>query len=113
VTTHDDLLDAALIAAGEPPLRDGVGRFAPRTDPETALARGGDASVREALDRMHRNQVAGLRRIGLARTAAAPATSDKPKAPPDWGGGVRGREIVPAGPSMDDALRALLRSDRY
>jgi hypothetical protein len=119
VTAHDDALNAALIAAGEEPLRDEAGRFAPRTDAADALQRGGYPALDEAAAALRRGQADGLRRLGVASAppletavSSSPRTAKTP--PPDWGGGVRGQPIeYGPGAGMNDVIKALARRDRY
>jgi hypothetical protein len=86
-----------------------TGRFTAGTDPEVALRQGGVGSLDEALVKLRQGQRDGLRRLGLAMPTSS-STSSTSKASGDFGGGNRGREIVPAGPDMNDALKALLRA---
>lgn len=83
--------------------RDESGRFVTEAEPADPLG--------EALASMRRQQDLGLARVGI-RPPASPASSNTPKAPPDFGGGNRGQPSTPAGPSMNDALMALLRDHR-
>jgi hypothetical protein len=94
------------------PIRDEQGRFVASTDLADALRQGGYPALDEARQQLQRSNAANLERIGIRQPQATPAASTKPKAPPDWGGGVRGRTPDAATPSMNDALKALARHNR-